>query len=251
GDQINTASWDWYSTLRVRAGLAAGNALGYVTGGVVIASPDYSFGEPGVNLVTSSPTQVGLAIGAGAEYALGGNWTARLEYLYLGLPEDLIAETWGLNVAPFGGDTGSFVSSAHMARLGVNYMFGGDYSAGSGTVLPDAIDWNGWHAGVVGSAMMVSSTSTEYAFPWDYGEYSITDWAGAGGVVAGFNMQTGNFVYGAEADWSWTSWDERHNFATDGSNEAQMSWLATARGRAGIAAGSSLLYVTGGAAFAN
>lgn len=99
--------------------------------------------------------------------------------------------------------------------------------------------------------MIGNSTTTEYYWPYDFGSYSITDWAVAGGLVAGSNLQSGNWVYGVEADISATSFDKTHIFY-DGEyrNQADMNWLATIRGLAGLAAGNSFFYVTGGLALA-
>lgn len=240
GSTTNQAEWDWFSTVRARAGIAAGNTLAYVTAGVAIVDADYEFHDT----VYSDPRQVGLAIGAGVEVALDNRWSARLEYLYVGLPEELIPD--------FGGDTGSFVSSAHMARASVNYALGDGFSPGSGTALPDTINWSGIYGGVVGGAMMASASTMEYSGPWDLGTYSLTDWAGTIGGVVGVNKQIGNFVYGLEGDISWTSFDQAHLFSGGSSrNAASMDWLATVRARVGLAAGSSMIYATGGLAIAD
>ncbi len=74
-------------------------------------------------------------------------------------------------------------------------------------------------------------------------------------MQAGFNIQTGNTVYGIEADWAWTGYSEDRIFTDDYSNhdlyvKAQMDWLATLRGRLGVASGNGMAYVTGGVAFA-
>ena len=75
-------------------------------------------------------------------------------------------------------------------------------------------------------------------------------------MQAGFNIQTGNTVYGIEADWAWTGYSEDRIFTDDYSNhdlyvKAQMDWLATLRGRLGVASGNGMAYVTGGLALAH
>ena len=100
--------------------------------------------------------------------------------------------------------------------------------------------------------MMASSATTDYDNAVsDFGEYTIGEMAYTGGLVAGFNRQMGNMVYGLEADFSATSFDETHRFRASRENRHAMNWLATFRGRVGMAAGSSLLYATGGLAVAN
>jgi outer membrane immunogenic protein len=66
----------------------------------------------------------------------------------------------------------------------------------------------------------------------------------AGGFEAGFNWQNGNFIYGGEADISFSA-------ANDTFAPWQFSnpWFGTARGRVGIAANSVLLFGTAGLAY--
>jgi outer membrane immunogenic protein len=81
----------------------------------------------------------------------------------------------------------------------------------------------------------------------------------AGGQV-GFNHQSGDFVWGIEADASWSDIGGTARllpypvgYPGNGSPawdfESQVDWLATVRMRLGMAAGSALLYATGGVAF--
>ena len=79
----------------------------------------------------------------------------------------------------------------------------------------------------------------------------------AGGQL-GFNVQTGRFVWGLEGDLSWSdidgseSWQsEWEGKTTDYTLDTDINWLATLRGRAGLASGPALFYVTGGFAFAD
>jgi outer membrane immunogenic protein len=66
----------------------------------------------------------------------------------------------------------------------------------------------------------------------------------AGGVEAGFNWQHGNFVYGAEADFNFSSADD-----TFAPWQFSNPWFGTVRGRAGVAIGNVLLYGTAGLAY--
>jgi outer membrane immunogenic protein len=71
------------------------------------------------------------------------------------------------------------------------------------------------------------------------------------GGTAGYNWQLSSAVLGFETDGSWTNYNEttagHPNFAI----QAQTNWFSTARIRAGWAADNILVYVTGGAAFAD
>lgn len=63
----------------------------------------------------------------------------------------------------------------------------------------------------------------------------------------------GAFIYGLESDWNWlgvkTSQSGSPNDDERFSTSFNIDWLATIRGRTGIAFDSTLFYVTGGLAF--
>jgi outer membrane immunogenic protein len=69
-----------------------------------------------------------------------------------------------------------------------------------------------------------------------------------GGLHAGYDLQLGSFVIGAEGDFSWVNWDDS---ITAGGlvASAEADWLATLRGRLGVALDNFLLYGTVGAAW--
>lgn len=66
----------------------------------------------------------------------------------------------------------------------------------------------------------------------------------AGGFEAGFNWQNGNFIYGGEADISFSAASD-----TFASWQFSNPWFGTARGRAGIAVNNALLFGTAGLAY--
>jgi outer membrane immunogenic protein len=82
---------DWFATVRGRVGYAADHWLWYVTGGVAFARIDsnhvYTDGAGLLNpqipttVVASNASfnRTGIALGAGVETALAGNWTAKLD----------------------------------------------------------------------------------------------------------------------------------------------------------------------------
>jgi opacity protein-like surface antigen len=78
----------WIATVRGRVGIAIDGALGallYGTAGVAFthASASVTTAALGTILNTSS-TNVGWTAGLGGEAAFARNWTARIEYLYIG-----------------------------------------------------------------------------------------------------------------------------------------------------------------------
>jgi outer membrane immunogenic protein len=126
---------DWFGTVRARAGYVIGNSLLYGTGGfaygkfvsneTLIRGP----GAPGFTALNGagsvSGTKTGFTVGGGIETKLGGNWTAKVEYLYM----DLGTLTNAYPVfTPAGAVFSNVVSTSdlkdHIFRVGLNYKFG-------------------------------------------------------------------------------------------------------------------------------
>jgi outer membrane immunogenic protein len=80
---------------------------------------------------------------------------------------------------------------------------------------------------------------------------------GVAGAQAGYNWQQGTWVYGLEADLSWTglSTSMSGGLSTPGcpgdaaNTSSSIKWYGTARGRAGVTSGNALFYGTGGLAY--
>jgi outer membrane immunogenic protein len=70
------------------------------------------------------------------------------------------------------------------------------------------------------------------------------------GLLAGYNYQMGNLVFGIEGDFEgWTVGKIRYASITGDFLTAHSKWGGSIRGRLGYAADRALFYVTGGAAF--
>jgi outer membrane immunogenic protein len=86
---------------------------------------------------------------------------------------------------------------------------------------------------------------------------SARSWAA--GILAGYNWQNGNVVYGVETDATATTLKTDFNTILTGTvlppptanTNAEVEWYGTARGRLGFAAGPVLFYGTGGLAYGN
>ena len=144
---------------------------------------------------------------------------------------------------------------------------------------PPVYNWTGFYIGAnAGGAWGTFDTRTTTVngadFPAFYmvspdaeqiaaaGVHSIQKSGFTGGFEAGYNVQAGNLVFGLEGDIG--------SFRLSGSaasgpieylsapgtaftvtSNASTTWLATARGRVGVAANNWLFFATGGAAFTN
>ena len=112
GTQLN-----WLATLRGRVGYAFDRWLPYITGGAAYGNVEATLNVPFVGFTASSSSnQLGWTIGAGLEYAFMGNWSAKLEYLYVDLG------SFNSVPAPLVNNV-SFTSN--IVRAGLNYKFSG------------------------------------------------------------------------------------------------------------------------------
>ena len=111
-------SSSWLATFRGRVGYAFDRWLPYVTAGGAYGNVKATASIPvlpGVSTSASS-SQFGWAFGAGLEYAVMGNWTAKLEYLYVDLG------SFDAGTAPI---TNNVTFKENILRAGLNYKFSG------------------------------------------------------------------------------------------------------------------------------
>lgn len=76
---------DWLGSLRVRAGYAFDRVLPYVTGGLAVGGAELSLHDLDQKVAENNDTKWGWTVGAGLDYALTDNLTARIEYRYTDL----------------------------------------------------------------------------------------------------------------------------------------------------------------------
>ena len=75
-------------------------------------------------------TRVGWTAGVGTEYAFGGGWSLKAEYLYVDLGRATATSTnlvtfAGTGLSPSNVYTHSVDLKSNIVRVGVNYKFGG------------------------------------------------------------------------------------------------------------------------------
>jgi len=124
--------------------------------------------------------------------------------------------------------------------------------------MPPPPQWTGGYVGVhIGVGRMNESANINGFTPGgqpcgSYNSSCVNSATGVvGGVEIGYDWQNRNFVYGVAADWTWTDLD-RKQVTTSGTSsfthQAKIDWLASFRGRMGLAVDDTLVYVTGGVA---
>lgn len=118
---------DWLATVRGRLGWTPGDhtLLFYATGGLAVggikASDTFAYANNLVWTGSSSSTRAGWTVGGGVEGRLGGNWTAKLEYLYYDLGHLTVTGT--PNVPILYTTTTDFAFHGNIVRVGLNYKF--------------------------------------------------------------------------------------------------------------------------------
>ena len=121
---------EYSGTLRARIGYAPnfGTAhwLFYATGGLAWSYDQFTRTQIAGGVAPAGTVEnlfavprVGGAVGAGVEYALPGNWTARLEYLFVDYGSRSVT-------FPAGGQRFDSDLALSEVRLGLNYRLGGD-----------------------------------------------------------------------------------------------------------------------------
>ena len=121
-------------------------------------------------------------------------------------------------------------------------------------VIAPVANWTGFYLGIQGGVVSHRGRFDDTSDNDDlFGSGSKTKTGGIIGGYVGFNVQQGALVYGLEADGSWVgakaqaAWSTGGPITTNGSFD--VAWLATVRGRLGVAYDLTLFYVTGGVAF--
>jgi outer membrane immunogenic protein len=104
---------DWWGSARARLGLSFGNVLPYVTGGFAYGD-ERDQGSLGATTFSDNGVRTGWTAGAGVEYAITRNLTAKAEYLYTDL---------GSLSTPLAGGTVHDRATFHAVRAGLNWKF--------------------------------------------------------------------------------------------------------------------------------
>jgi outer membrane immunogenic protein len=139
--------------------------------------------------------------------------------------------------------------------------FAADLPSKAVAPMPPAIPYATWTgpyiAGIVGVGRMneTANNVTPAGSLGPCGNYNSACAASAtgfvGGVEVGYDWQDRYFVYGVAADWTWTGLKKTQTQASGVSimtHQAKIDWLASFRGRMGLAVDNTLIYVTGGLA---
>jgi outer membrane immunogenic protein len=130
----DTGKLGWFGTVRGRLGVTSDRWLFYVTGGLAYGEVSESGNAQPANPFSSvanapflwnqSSTKVGWTIGAGVENAISGNWSWKVEYLYVDLGN------FSSNVSGGVGTTSGFAENCY-GTPGGGSCFGSNPALGS------------------------------------------------------------------------------------------------------------------------
>ena len=128
GTLQGSANTRWISTLAARFGVVLGSgALLYgKAGGAWVDNHATITNLNNGASISASNTNSGWVVGGGVEWAIAGNWSAKLEYDFVKL-DDL---TFG--PGPFRGNTFTASREIQMFKVGLNYRFGSLFGGGYG-----------------------------------------------------------------------------------------------------------------------
>lgn len=107
----------------------------------------------------------------------------------------------------------------------------------------EAVDWSGYYAGVFGGTAEFDAERRS--------QNSVTSFSGNGsiqGLVAGYNVQRNDWIYGIEADIAALSWTQgNQDSLSSGPGEGfEVTSAASLRGRFGFVQNQTLFFATAG-----
>jgi outer membrane immunogenic protein len=111
---------------------------------------------------------------------------------------------------------------------------------------PATYDWSGAYVGVWAGAACIDGTITDNTAGV---EYLNAGCGGKGGLLAGYNYQIDSLVLGIEGDWGKSGTIVENNDPT-ADFSYKLDSIATLRARVGYAIDDTLIFVTGGGAWA-
>jgi opacity protein-like surface antigen len=244
-DYTYKSGLNWKGALKAKSGVAAGNMLMYVLGGVAFANYDDKVIDidNAINF-DASGTHLGMIVGGGMEYAISPNLTTRLEATYTALSGDTVTGS-GSNLQMRGHAQDVAVT------LGVNYYLGDRAEDGSGALAPTT-DWSGVYAGLQLSGIHNMTKIFDRVYDDHGGDYDLPSFGAGAGLALGADFQHDRYVFGVVGDFAFAT-NKESDLDTRSSRkfESELNWQATLRARSGLATGNSLIYLTGGLAFAD
>ena len=103
--------------------LATPQFLLYGTGGFAVAGVEADVTPPGIATLTETQNRWGWTAGAGGEYAFSGNWSVKVEYLFVQLQNASYFAAPIVTPAGTVATRGNVPLNNNIVRAGLNYKF--------------------------------------------------------------------------------------------------------------------------------
>jgi outer membrane immunogenic protein len=113
-------------------------------------------------------------------------------------------------------------------------------------------DWSGFYVGVFGGGGYGNHNLSNPSGPSSAFTNFTTNYSsqgGLGGGEVGYNVQSGSYVVGVEADGFWSGIKGNDNFALGSNDETNLRWGGSLRARGGFTVDRWLMFFAGGWAF--
>jgi outer membrane immunogenic protein len=233
------ASLIWNAHFRGRLGYASGNQLAYVAAGLALAQMrlySEAFFEGPARL------HVGYTLGAGLDTLIAQNWVFRVEYLF----SDYGGNSYLYHAPVLTVDADP---SSHIVRAALIYNIGNPGTPADGArATAGSRDWSGWYTGFHGGGVWMRGALDVVAFDFS----QAVDLGANAGLLAGFNYQRGNWVFGLEADLGkfLSTGGPSGNVFGPGIVNVDALWDGHIRSRIGYASGNQLAFLAAGVAAA-
>jgi len=242
------------ASVRGRAGIASDRLFLYGTAGVGWARAEFDATDTSTapfQNVNESRTATGMVYGGGAEWALWNNLSLRAEYLHYDFGSSSGPTPFVPGAVFVTNATSNKLDSVDVIRVGANYYLFKNPT--SPAVMP--ANWSGWYLGGHGGYGIAAATTTVNSDVLLEGLTAEGAQGAVYGVQGGYNYQFGHAVVGIEADWSGANLKSSNSLTPGGgafsfTASEKVKWLASVRGRAGIAFDRLFLYGTAGVGWA-
>jgi outer membrane immunogenic protein len=142
------------------------------------------------------------------------------------------------------------IAMVAIASMSSMAMADGYEPSGKGFAPPPVYSWTGFY---VGAQAGLATGNTQGGVPGVPFGLTDTDFDMNGGIYggyAGYNYQTGAWVFGIEGTYSGANVQGDTTLLAVLSVDRELDWLATIEGRVGYAFGKSMVYARGGWAWA-
>jgi outer membrane immunogenic protein len=126
--------------------------------------------------------------------------------------------------------------------------FGADLPFKARPAVPTVYDWTGFYIGGFGGYAFGNHNLNNALGPAGFADFTA-NWEshGAfGGGEIGYNWQSGNLIFGIEADGAGSGIQGNDNFAIGANDANKLKWVGSLRARGGIAVDRLLLFFDGG-----